>query len=109
MKNFLILIAFVALSTIAVNAQSKECCKKEKCKTTNVEKSLNSDQTMKSGDKVETIKSTKLVDGKEIIEKEVIVTQMDKKGECNDKSSCCGNMKKNKKVQKELEEKETKK
>ena len=54
MKNLFMVLALLVGFTFAVNAQSKECCSKEKGETTKVEKSTNTDQTIKTGDKVET-------------------------------------------------------
>ncbi len=94
--------------SFAVNAQSKDCCSKEKSETTKVEKSTNTDQTMKTGDVQKTTSTTSaaLKDGK-VVGKEVAVTKVDKIENCDDKSFCC-DMKKEKKtekVEKEVEKK----
>lgn len=107
MKNLLFSLILVTAFSFAVNAQSKDCCSKDKGETTKVEKCSQTDHTMKTGDKVETTTTTKIVDGKEVVEKEVVMTKMDKKGKCGDKSSCC-DMKKEKtteKIEKEIEKK----
>lgn len=109
MKNLLILLGLICIIACTSNAQSKDCCSKEKGETTRVEKCTQTDHTMKMGDKVETTTTTKIVDGKEIVEKEVVMekTKMNMKEKCGDKSSCC-DMKKEKtteKVEKEVEKK----
>jgi len=109
MKNFLIVLALVIGFTFAVNAQSKDCCSKEKGETTKVEKSTSTDQTIKTGDKVETVSVTALTTDKETMQNETSVTKtkMNGKENCGDKSSCC-DMKKEKKtekVEKEVEKK----
>jgi len=104
MKNFLIVLALVIGFTFTVSAQSKDCCSKEKGETTKVEKSTSTDQTIKTGDKVETVSVTALTTDKET---SVTKTKMNGKENCGDKSSCC-NMKKEKKtekVEKEVEKK----
>lgn len=107
MKNLLIVLALVTVFTFTANAQSKDCCSKEKGEITKVEKCTQIDHTMKMGDKVETTTTTKIVDGKEIVEKEVVVekNKMNMKEKCGDKSSCCSNMKKENKIEKEVEKK----
>ena len=104
MKNFLIIFTLVTVFAFTANAQSKGCCSKEKGETTKVEKSTNSDQTMKSGDNVETIKTsvTALTGEKETVQKEVKISKMEMKDKCNDKSSCCSDMKKENKVEKQV-------
>jgi hypothetical protein len=105
MKNFLVVLALVTVFAFAVNAQSKDCCSKEKGETTKVEKCTSSDHTMKMGDKVETTTSTTaLTDGKKTIEKEVAITKVDMKEKCGETSACC-DMKKEKKIEKEVEKK----
>jgi hypothetical protein len=109
MKNLLMVLAFLVGFTFAVNAQSKDCCSKEKGETTKVEKSTNTDQTLKTGDKVETASITALTNNKESLQKETSVTKtkMNSKENCDDISSCC-DMKKEKKtekVEKEVEKK----
>lgn len=106
MKNLLIVLALVTVFAFAANAQSKDCCSKEKGETTKVEKCTDKDHTMKLGDvqKTTTTTSAGLKDGKE-----VVVTKVEKKENCGDKSSCCY-VKKEKtteKVEKEVEKKET--
>jgi hypothetical protein len=106
MKNLLIVLALVTVFAFAANAQSKDCCSKEKGETTKVEKCTDKDHTMKTGDvqKTTTTTSAGLKDGKE-----VVVTKVEKKENCGDKSSCC-DVKKEKtteKVEKEVEKKET--
>jgi hypothetical protein len=109
MKNLLIILTLVTVFAFAVNAQSKDCCSKEKSGTTKVEKSTNTDQTIKTDDKVKTTTTTAaLTNGKETIEKEVVMTKGDKKEKCSETSSCCTDMKKDKKtekVEKEVEKK----
>jgi hypothetical protein len=106
MKNFLIVLTLVTVFAFAANAQSKDCCSKSKGETTKLEKCTKSDHTMKAGDKVETTTTTTaLTDGKKSVEKEVVVTKMDMKEKCDDKSSCCDDMKMKKKVEKEVEKK----
>lgn len=109
MKNLLMVLALLVGFTFAVNAQSKDCCSKEKGQTTKIEKNINTDQTMKSGDNVETASVTALTTEKESMQKETSVTKtkMSSKENCGDKSSCC-DMKKEKKtekVEKEVEKK----
>ena len=109
MKNLLIVLALVTVFAIAVNAQSKDCCKKEKGETTKLEKCTQTDHTMKMGDKVETTTTTTtaLTDGKKTVEKEVMITKADMKEKCGENSSCCS-MKKEKqteRVEKEVEKK----
>ena len=111
MKNLIFVLALVTVFVFAANAQSKDCCSKEKGETTKVEKSTQTGQTMKSGDKVETTTTTTaaLTNSKETVNKEVVVTKtnLDKKENCGDKSSCC-DVKKEKhteKVEKEVEKK----
>ena len=111
MKNLIIVLALVTSFTFAVNAQSKDCCSKEKSETTKVEKSVNTDQTMKSGDKVETTTTTAaaLTSNKETIDKETVASKdkMNMKEKCGEKSSCCDmkKVKKTEKVEKEVEKK----
>ena len=104
MKNFLIILALATVFAFTANAQSKDCCSKEKGETTKVEKSTNTDQTMKSDEKVETVTTTvtALTGEKETVQKEVKMTKMDMKENCDDKSACCSDMKKEKKVEKEI-------
>ena len=109
MKNLLMVLALMIGFTFAVNAQSKDCCSKEKGETTKVEKSTSTDQTIKTGDKVETTSVTALTTDNEKMQKETSVTKtkMNSKENCGDKSSCC-DMKKEKKtekVEKEVEKK----
>ena len=108
MKNLLLVFGAVLAITFAVNAQSseKECCSTKKGETTKVEKSINSDHTLKNTEKVETTTTT-LANGKKIVEKEVVVTKtkMDMKESCGDKSSCCTDGKKEKQIEKEAENK----
>jgi hypothetical protein len=109
MKNLLMVLALLIGFTFAVNAQSKDCCSKEKGETTKVEKCTDKDHTMKTGDVQKTTSTTSagLKDGKEVVGKEVAVTKVEKKENCGDKSSCC-DMKKEKKtekVEKEVEKK----
>ena len=109
MKNLLMVLALIIGFTFAVNAQSKDCCSKEKGETTKVEKSTSTDQTIKTGDKVETTSVTALTTDNEKMQKETSVTKtkMNSKENCGDKSSCC-DMKKEKKtekVEKEVEKK----
>jgi hypothetical protein len=109
MKNLLIVLTLVTVFAFAANAQSKDCCSKEKGETTKVEKCTDKEHTMKTGDvqKTTTTTSAGLKDGKEVVEKEVVVTKVDKKENCDDKSSCC-DLKKEKnteKVEKEVEKK----
>lgn len=109
MKNLIFSLILVTALSFAVNAQSKDCCSKDKMGSTKVEKCTQTDHTMKMGEKVETTTTTKIVDGKEIDEKEVVMekNKMNMKGKCGDKSSCC-DMKKEKtteKTEKEIEKK----
>jgi hypothetical protein len=108
MKNLIFVLALVTVFVFAANAQSKDCCDKEKGETTKVEKCTDKDHTMKTGDvqKTTTTTSAGLKDGKEVIEKEVVVTKVEKKENCGPTSSCCDS-KKEKKVEKEVEKKET--
>ncbi len=106
MKNLLVILALATVFAFSANAQSKDCCSKEKGETTKLEKCNQEKVTMKSGgDKVETSTTTPtaLSNGKETVEKEVVVSkiQMDKKDKCGDNSSCC-DTKKEKKVEKEV-------
>ena len=106
MKNLLIVLALVTVFAFATNAQSKDCCSKEKGETTKVEKCTDKDHTMKTGDVQKNTSTTSagLKDGKE-----VVVTKVEKKENCGDKTSCC-DVKKEKtteKVEKEVEKKET--
>lgn len=104
----MVLVLFVGFA-FTVNAQSKDCCSKEKGETNKVEKSTNTDQTLKTGDKVETSSVTALTTSKESLQKETSVTKtkMNSKENCDDKSSCCDMKKENKteKVEKEVEKK----
>lgn len=102
MKNLLIVLALATVFAFAANAQSKDCCSKEKGETTKLEKCTQIEHTMKSGDKVETTTTTAMVDGKETVQKEVVMTKMEMKEKCDDKSSCCSDMKKENKVEKEV-------
>ena len=110
MKNLFMVLALLIGFTFSVNAQSKDCCSKEKGETTKLEKSTNTDQTMKTGDNVETVIVTSLTSEKESIQKESSVTKnkMDSKENCGDKSSCCDTKKemKTEKVEKEIEKKQ---
>jgi|GEM_PF-2351996 len=101
MKNLLMVLALVISFTFAANAQSKDCCSKEKGQTTKIEKSTSTDQTIKTGDKVETASVTALTTEKVSTQKETSVTKtkMNSKENCGDKSSCC-DMKKEKKTEK---------
>lgn len=120
MKNLIFVLALVTVFAFAANAQSKDCCSKEKGETTKVEKCTDKDHTMKTGDNLKTTTSTTtaLTEGKKTIEKEVVVTKMDMKEKCGDKSACCdvkkekcgdksscSDMKMEKKVEKEVEKK----
>lgn len=102
MKNLLVVLVLFTVFAFAANAQSKDCCSKEKGETTKLEKCTQTDQTMKSGDKVETTSTTALVDGKETVQKEVKMTKMEMKEKSGDKSSCCSDVKMEKKVEKEV-------
>ncbi len=107
MKNLLVILALATVFAFSANAQSKDCCSKEKGETTKLEKCNQEKVTMKSGgDKVETSTTTALSNGKETVEKEVVVSkiQMDKKDKCSDNSACC-DTKKEQKVKKEVEKK----
>ena len=108
MKNLIFVLALVTIFAFTVNAQSKDCCTKEKGETTKVEKCNDKDHTMKTGDVQKTTSTTSagLKDGKEVIEKEVVVTKVEKKEGCGPTSSCC-DVKKEKKVEKEVEKIET--
>lgn len=103
MKNLIFVLALVTVFAFAANAQSKDCCSKEKGETTKVEKCTDKDHTMKTGDvqKTTTTTSAGLKDGKE-----VVVKKVEKKENCGPTSSCCEN-KNEKKVEKEVEKKET--
>ncbi len=107
MKNLLMVLALCTAFTFAINAQSKDCCSKEKGETTKMEKCTDNHQTMKSGGQVESTTKT-VKDGKETIEKEVMMTKVDKKENCGEKSSCCDMKKemKTEKVEKEVEKKQ---
>jgi hypothetical protein len=102
MKNLLMVLGLVLVVTFAVNAQSKDCCSKSKGETTKKENCNHNEQTMKACDKVETTTTTTSKDGKETVNKEVVVTKVDKKEKCGENSSCCN-------VKKEVEKKEIKK
>lgn len=107
MKNLLVILALATVFAFSANAQSKDCCSKEKGETTKLEKCNQEKVTMKSGgDKVETTTTTALTNGKETVEKEVVVTKtkVDLKENCGDNSSCV-DTKKEKKVEKEVEKK----
>ena len=107
MKNLLIVLALVTVFAFAANAQSKDCCTKEKGETVKLEKCTQTDHTMKMGDKVEsttTSTTTALTSGKEKVEKEVVITKADMKEKCGETSACC-DMKKEKKMEKEVEKK----
>lgn len=101
MKNLLLALALVIGFTFVLNAQSKDCCSKEKNETTKVEKNMGTDQTLKTGDKVETASVTALTTDKGTMQKETSVskTKMNSKENCEDKSSCC-DMKKEMKTEK---------
>ena len=106
MKNLIFVLAMVTVFAFAAKAQSKDCCSKEKGETTKVEKCTDKDHTMKTVDlqKTTTTTSAGLKDGKQVVEKEVAVIKIDKKENCAPTSSCC-DMKKEKKVEKEVEKK----
>lgn len=109
MKNLIFVLALVTLFAFAVNAQSKDCCS-GKTETSKVEKCTDKDHTMKTGDVQKTTTTTTtagLKDGKQVVEKEVVVTKVDKKDSCGPTSSCCSGHKEMK-VEKEVEKKETK-
>jgi hypothetical protein len=91
MKNLLLALTLVIGFTFVLNAQSKDCCSKEKTETTKVEKNTNTDQTLKTDDKVKTTSITALTNEKETKQKEtsVLKTKMNSKENCGDKSSCC--------------------
>ncbi|MBK7629804.1 MAG: hypothetical protein IPJ23_03710 [Ignavibacteriales bacterium] len=103
MKNLLVILAVATVFAFSVNAQSKDCCSKEKGETTKVDKCSQDKMTMKSGDKVENTTTTALSNGKETVNKEIVVTKtkMDKKEKCGENSSCC-DMKKETKIEKEV-------
>jgi hypothetical protein len=104
MKNLIVILALASVFAFSANAQSKDCCSKEKGETTKLEKCSQDKMTMKSGDQVETTTTTALSDGKETVNKEIVVTKtkMDKKEKCGENSSCCSNMKKENKIEKEV-------
>ena len=106
MKNLLIVLGLVCFIAVVTNAQSKDCCTSKE--TSKVEKCDDKNHTMKTTECKETVSTTSagLKDGKETVEKEVIVTKVDKKEGCGDNSSCCSGHKE-KKVEKETEKKET--
>lgn len=107
MKNLLIVLALVTVFAFAANAQSKDCCTKEKGETVKLDKSTQTNHTMKMGDKVETTTTpttTALTSGKVKVEKEVVITKADMQEKCGETSACC-DMKKEKKVEKEVEKK----
>jgi hypothetical protein len=109
MKNLIFVFALVTVFALTANSQSKDCCSKEKVETTKIEKSSTTDQTIKTVDVQKTTSTTSaaLKDRKEVVGKEIAVTKVDKKENCDDKSSCC-DMKKEKKtekVEKEVEKK----
>ena len=104
MRNFLIAIALVTFVAFAANAQSKDCCSKEKGETTKLEKPEQTDQTVQNAGAVETSTTTAIVDGKETVKKDVKMTKMEMKGKSCDKSSCCEG-KNEKKAEKEVEKK----
>ena len=106
MKNLIFVLALVTVFAFTSNAQSKDCCSKEKGETTKVEKCTDKDHTMKTGDVQKTTTNTTagLKDGKQVVEKEVVMTKQSMKEKCGDNSSCC-DMKKEKKVEKEVEKK----
>jgi hypothetical protein len=106
MKNLIVILGLVCIFAFTSNAQSKDSCSNDKSSVTKVEKCKQNDQTKKCCNKVETTIKTSMIDGKETVEKEVVVTKtkMDGTENCMDKSSCC-KMKKENKVEKELEKK----
>ena len=106
MKNLIFVLVLVNVFAFTSNAQSKDCCSKEKGETTKVEKCTDKDHTMKTGDVQKTTTNTTagLKDGKQVVEKEVVMTKQGMKEKCGDNSSCC-DMKKEKKVEKEVEKK----
>ncbi|HMN25808.1 MAG TPA: hypothetical protein PKE38_14985, partial [Ignavibacteriaceae bacterium] len=72
MKNLLVILALATVIAFSANAQSKDCCSKEKGETTKLEKCDQEKVTMKSGgDKVETptttATTTALSNGKETV------------------------------------------
>ena len=108
MKNLLIVLGLVCFIAVAANAQSKDCCTSKE--TSKVEKCDDKNHTMKTTECKETVSTTSagLKDSKEVIEKEVVVTKVEKKENCGPTSSCCSGMKE-KKVEKEVEKKLEKK
>jgi hypothetical protein len=107
MKNLIFVLALITVFAFTSNAQSKDCCS-GKTETTKVEKCTDKNQTMKMSDvqKTTTTTSAGLKDRKEVIEKEVVVTKLDKKENCGPTSSCSDG-KKEKEVEKEVEKKES--
>lgn len=106
MKNLLIVLGIICFISVAVNAQSKDCCKSKD--TSKVEKCDDKNHTMKTNECKETGSNTSagLKDSKEKVEKEVVVNKVEKKEGCGDNSSCC-NGKKEKKDEKETRKNET--
>ncbi len=109
MKNLIVVLGLFCLVSFTTNAQSKECCSKDKGDITKVEKCKQNDQTNKVCNKVETTTETSLNDDKETVKKEVVVvkTKMDGKEKCGKDASCC-DMKKTK-MKKEVKEEVEKK
>ncbi len=107
MKNLFAILALATVFAFTVNAQSKDCCTKDKSETTKMEKCDQEKVSMKSGgEKVETSTTSTLTDGKVKVEKNVVVTKtnIEKKDKCSDTSSNCDN-KKEKTTEKEVEKK----
>ena len=104
MKNLLLILALATVFAFTANAQSKDCCSKEKVETSKVEKCDKEKVSMKSGgDKVETSNTTKSTEDKLTVQKDVVTkTQLDKKEKCDDNSACCDG-KKEKKLEKETQ------
>jgi len=106
MKNLLLALGLVCFIACAANAQSKDCCTSKE--TSKVEKCDDKNHTMKTTECKETVSTTSagLKDAKETVEKEVVITKVEKKDGCGENSSCCTGHKE-KKVETEVQKKET--
>lgn len=103
MKNLFLIFTLAVLVSFTSNAQSKDCCSKEKSDGTKVEKCSESNHTMKSGGEVEKSTTKVVKDGKEVVQKEVVIKKVDDKDNLTKTSTCCDG-KKVKDMKKEVKE-----
>jgi len=108
MKKILIILGCICVIAISTNAQSVGCGSSCTDKTSKVDNCIDKQETVKAGDKVETTTTTTVTDGKEKVEKTVVVTKGENKEGCSENSSCCED-KSESHVTKEVKKVETKK